>query len=85
MWRTLRPSAGQAQEWVSEWVAGSENIGQAVQATRGPKIVTTVSCIKKPPVYITNILGAGHKPRLIGKVYNLRVAVYQLTFSVPLL
>jgi len=20
MWRTLRPSAGQAQQWVSEWV-----------------------------------------------------------------
>jgi len=21
MWRTLRPSAGQAQQWVSEWVS----------------------------------------------------------------
>jgi len=24
MWRTLRPSAGQAQQWVSEWVRGIE-------------------------------------------------------------
>jgi len=24
MWKTLRPSAGQAQQWVSEWVCGSK-------------------------------------------------------------
>ena len=26
MWRTLRPSAGQAQQWVSEWVKLNLNI-----------------------------------------------------------